>query len=412
MKNPSSARVKTPEEGFTLLEIVVVLAVLATISGLSIANFSKLLDLNNVDEAKALMNGTGAECLQELRKGKAPATVDIDEGELTLSNKKLNTLGYKLETKNKNTCSNVEIVPTNENDEYRFKMGFRLDDSGKLEKFGTPPDAGGKIEALKACESWAGDKCDGSPEYKEWREYMAEIDAAEAACKAEFAEATGTNDGSLEGEFLTWDPSARSEECKSGPPKRVSNTCTTNGCRKLVFYFNGERVPDIGDAMKAFKEKKCREWQQEQIKIDNDRNTPVTNTTYCDDQEFWFCGKTSYDNAETMNSCLDKRDDQRCEADRNDAFARGESGEYISDKGKTISCSQAWYFCQLPNNKFATPNRSEWVDRCVVAPVVTPGPNPIFGNPTPAPDPPSPIFGNPTPAPPACDDEAKLFGLC
>jgi prepilin-type N-terminal cleavage/methylation domain-containing protein len=52
-------------QGFTLIELIVVLAGLGILSSLALPNFMKLLDFNNIDEAKALLNSAAADCLQK-----------------------------------------------------------------------------------------------------------------------------------------------------------------------------------------------------------------------------------------------------------------------------------------------------------------------------------------------------------
>ena len=62
--------------GFTLLELIVVLAGLGILSSLAIPNFIKLLDSNKVDEIKALLNSAAADCLQNSRSETDPIIDD------------------------------------------------------------------------------------------------------------------------------------------------------------------------------------------------------------------------------------------------------------------------------------------------------------------------------------------------
>ena len=62
--------------GFTLLELIVVLAGLGILSSLAIPNFVDIFDSNNVDEIKALLNSAAADCLQNSRQNDTASTDD------------------------------------------------------------------------------------------------------------------------------------------------------------------------------------------------------------------------------------------------------------------------------------------------------------------------------------------------
>ena len=55
-------------QGFSLIELVVVLSGLGILSSLAASNVIKYLDYAKVDEARALLNTAAAECLQGLRR--------------------------------------------------------------------------------------------------------------------------------------------------------------------------------------------------------------------------------------------------------------------------------------------------------------------------------------------------------
>jgi len=53
--------------GFTLVELIVVLAGLGILASLAIPNFLKYLEQAKIDQAKSLLNSAAAECLQMYR---------------------------------------------------------------------------------------------------------------------------------------------------------------------------------------------------------------------------------------------------------------------------------------------------------------------------------------------------------
>ena len=86
-------------KGFTLLELIVVLAGLGILSSLAIPNFISLLDSNKVDEIKALLNSAAADCLQKSRSITDPI---IDKE--TISDGIIKDTGYKISTR-------VSLIP-------------------------------------------------------------------------------------------------------------------------------------------------------------------------------------------------------------------------------------------------------------------------------------------------------------
>ena len=104
--------------GFTLLELVVVLAGLSILSSLAIPNIAKIFDFNNIDEAKALLNTAAADCLQKER-----LESNIDRGNIDsniLSSNRLKSIGYKIDPE-ANKCSYLKITPINSKDKFRFE---------------------------------------------------------------------------------------------------------------------------------------------------------------------------------------------------------------------------------------------------------------------------------------------------
>ena len=54
--------------GFSLIELMVVVAGLGIMSSFEVSNVIKYFDYADVDEAKSLLNSVAADCLQNLRR--------------------------------------------------------------------------------------------------------------------------------------------------------------------------------------------------------------------------------------------------------------------------------------------------------------------------------------------------------
>ena len=148
------------KDGFTILELIVVMAGLSILSSLAIPNVNRFLDFNNIDEVKALLNSTAADCLQSSRFNPEGEAQQIDSN--ILSDSKLASIGYKINTSAKD-CSYLEILPTDSDDTLRFPIGFSIT-RGKVTKFATPTS--GDKGSINSCEGWAGGNCKQNEELK------------------------------------------------------------------------------------------------------------------------------------------------------------------------------------------------------------------------------------------------------
>ena len=176
-----SKRNNYKNDGFTLMELVVVVAGLAILSSLSIPNILGRIKLNRVEEAKALMNSFALDCL-----GKYRISTDVDEALKLppdeLDNVRLSTLQYQIDG-DKNKCSHVAIKPLNENEKDLFAFDFRMSSDGLILKTGNPSD---NPRFLNSCRSWAGKNCGLSDAQVAEFARIAAIAKAKAACDSVF----------------------------------------------------------------------------------------------------------------------------------------------------------------------------------------------------------------------------------
>ena len=283
--------IKSAANGFTLIELIVVLAGLGILSSLALPNFTKLLDFNSIDEAKAILNSAAADCLQKTRLSDETAKEAIDQ--TIVSDKRLNTIGFTIDPDAKN-CSYFQLKPSNSNDNLRFPIGFSVSSEGKLLKFANPTST--DSASINSCESWAGINCKQDESLKQLIAHKKAIANAKQTCGDLYA--NWLSDGTNPNKYQRWNTNADSG-CPSRPPSdgstayKTSNICTTNGCNKTVYGLDGKFIgfeeANYDAALEEKYGKICT--TKTQAKRDssytNPSNASIT-IEECGPKKFWF----------------------------------------------------------------------------------------------------------------------------
>ena len=139
------------KQGFTLVELVVVLAGLSALAAFTVPNVLNTIKLNRIEEAKALMNSYAANCLGKFRVSTDPVKFAEEAIPDELDNEKLLTLGYQIDGQ-KSNCSNTAIKPKDKNEKFLFAFDFRILSEGRVLKTAIPSD---NPRALNSCKGWA-----------------------------------------------------------------------------------------------------------------------------------------------------------------------------------------------------------------------------------------------------------------
>ena len=97
MKFLKKNKVNKENQGFTLIELVVVLAGLSALAAFTIPNVLNTIKLNRIEEAKALMNSFAADCLGQYRVSTDPVKFVENAFPADLDGEQLLTLGNQIE---------------------------------------------------------------------------------------------------------------------------------------------------------------------------------------------------------------------------------------------------------------------------------------------------------------------------
>ena len=224
--------------GFTIVELVVVIAGLAALASFSIPSFLSSMKLNKIEEAKAIMNAYASDCLGKFRISTDPVEFIENATPDELDNLKLNSLGFQIDG-DKNKCSQVAIKPLNDEEKDTFAFDFRMSSEGRILKTATPSD---NIKFLNSCKSWAGSNCGLSEAQKAEFARLEALAKAKASCVANYN--NWLNEGSS-GENVSWDS-------------------TEESCTRPVFAFEGIPVNSaeaIEKALEAKYGRACADWR-------------------------------------------------------------------------------------------------------------------------------------------------------
>ena len=391
--------------GFTLIELIVVLAGLGILSSLTIPNFLKYLDYAKVDEVKSLLNATAADCLQGLRRDTNRLSNPIDEN--LLSYARLKSTGYVFKDGTERAseegylpnCASVQITAALENDRKARlpDLGFVLNEQGVLTKLATNSGSDTKFPA----ESWAGANTTDEKTLVEWLKLNEEISNARLACKTnqeKFAKNIGTGQTSI------WD-SNKTSSCTDKPPKSENpSTCTPDGCTKPIWYIDGEVCGYSPDEFRACKDaKRSAACKAEEDKMAS-KKPPWTTTTIAGDQlpncdepvwyfegndmgsaeawqkqmcaknikikedekytdfeapsqiehcflddgspkQFYFCDGQDLKESDRHTICLESKESEKCELDIREKRESGHKGEYTNQAQGPLPCGQTYWFC-------------------------------------------------------------------
>ena len=381
----------TKYKGFTLIELIVTLAGLGILSSLVVTNAMKYLDYARVDESKALLNSTAADCLQKLRReGSKILSESVDQN--ILSNERLESAGYKFQDiESTSSCGNTLITAIIVGDQARMPdLGFMISAEGTLTKLAV--NTGDDTEF--AAKGWAGKNVTEAAGLKELMDYNKAINEAKLSCINSF-DAWLKNTG--DGRSFTWNEAANSN-CPTTPPKVVSSTCTTNGCNRPVYALDnvviGNTQEDYDAAFKAKYDALCAadviakrtnlsttiDIQGEQLpncgqkkfwfhKGDNVGSADEWSTKMCDDEftakedsnytdsdapstlnycgakEYFFCGGVDKKDITMHQQCLINNQSAACDVEIDQVRKNGRNGQHINTTQGPPPCGKKFWVC-------------------------------------------------------------------
>ncbi len=345
---------KNNNNGFTLVELIVVIAGLAALASFSIPGVLNSMRLNRIDEAKAIMNGYAADCLAKYRISTDPLEFIEKSAPDDLDNVKLSTLGYTIDG-DKNKCSNLAIKPLNDDEKNLYAFDFSISSEGRVIKTGTPSS---NPSFLNSCRGWAGKYCGLSDAQKAEFARLAAIAKAKSECLSNYSSWLGAGSS---GESVSWDSNGE--------------TCT-----RRVFAFEGIPVNSaeaVDQALKAKYGRACADWRQTrrtsiEIPISPGGN-PETLEPQCGGVNYWFHSGNEYTTQADWTAHDNLIKQQACTQDRINAKKR-KTGEYTyGPTSGPAPCGTTVWLCDGVEYNSLTDYK---ITSCGAAPIPKPVPGP------------------------------------
>ena len=320
------SNINNNNKGFTLTELIVVVAGLAILSSLAIPNVLNRIKINRTEEIKALMNGYASDCLGKFRvyDGNDVAAYLEETPPYGLDNLKLSSLGYKIDG-DKNKCNHVALKPLNDDEKDLFAIDFRITD-GLVLKTGTPSS---NPAFLNSCRNWAGENCGLSEEQKREFERIAELAKAKSECLGKYS--NWLNAGNS-GEFVSWD--------------NEKETCSSK-----VWAFEGRPVSSAEAVEQALNNKygkACLEWRQSKIASNSIsyNGNPESKSPECGGVNYWFHSGKEFTNKTDWIEEDNRIKKQACINDRDNARSN-KSGEYTYEpRSGPDPCGKTVWLCK------------------------------------------------------------------
>ncbi len=321
--------------GFTLVELVVVIAGLSALSAIAIPGILNQIKLSKIESVKATMNAYAAECLGKYRTSTNPSKDYVNKVEPSFDTDLLDNLGYKIDGDNK-TCTSFGIKPIDDKETFSYGMNFEVI-GGNVVKTGTPYGDSPPESALKSCKNWAGQNCGMTDEQK---------------AKLAEARALQKKKDDCEADYLDWSQKAKlanSDEKGNGRSWSLKD----KDCNIEWWAYGGKIGPDKTWYEKQVEEaigKKCNQSRLDRIlenKLTDELNNPNGETIdHCDDK-FWF----TLDQSFTVKSLWDKQVQEDalnlCNADLDTQKKNDYTGVHlVKPKLGPLPCGTTVYFCK------------------------------------------------------------------
>jgi len=333
MSISKNSLINKDHSGFTLVELVVVIAGLTALSAISIPGILNQIRLSKIESAKALMNGYAADCLGQYRTSTNPSQDYVNKVEPSFDMDQLENLGYKIDGK---TCTSFGIKPLKDDETFAYGMGFEVI-GGNVIKTGTPNGSPPSESALRSCKNWAGQNCG--------------MTAAQKA-RLEEERAVQERKNKCESNYFDWSKKAKLANSDLPGNGRSWNS-KEKKCNVEWWAYGGRIGPDKPwydkEIEKAIGEK-CNKWRLDRIddkKLTENEQGETDTTNYCKGKKYWFTLDQSFTVKSDWEDQVRKDAKGLCDADIDNLKMKLHTGDHdVKPKIGPLPCGTKIWFCK------------------------------------------------------------------
>ena len=256
------------EGGFSLLEMIVVLAGITLLTSIASTTFQGINNDQAIDDITSDLNYAASECLRAMRELPPPKQADSTDAykkevkkQLALNNdrndinnslninapflidaideKKLENMGYEFDN-NHTTCIYAMIKPINTSSKGLPSLGFGILNN-RVTKFGISKKE--DKDARNACERWAKSLCVDNKQqsFSKFFNHMWSVNFSKEVCELDFKNSVRDSVGIAE--LKRWDPgdSTKGDQaCRNSQPEGNNSSgykqkCTISRCNKVAY---------------------------------------------------------------------------------------------------------------------------------------------------------------------------------
>ena len=340
--NRISAHCRTTH-GYSLIELIVVLAGISLLTSLVSTRFNDFFQGMETDETMAHLNAVSSKCLRDLaNNSNNPKKIEAEpDTELLEKN------GYEIDATHKN-CHYLQINPKVSSSESHFKMGFGIF-NGNVTKYAISDD---KTES--ECKRWAGDNCiidsteSETDSFDEFFDHMESVRAARITCENTFKAAI--NSSLARQELTRWD-AQKNSKCLIEKPARNSEVnypiseCSTGGCNKTAYVKSGEFVGYSETDYDAAQSAACSASISAHLEGLSTDHAPEQKNDLadCGSKTYYFCEQSYTDNQTNYDNCKINQSIKKCKIEL-EARRSGDNGSVTTTEQGLAPCGTR-YIC-------------------------------------------------------------------